>query len=179
VPDQRDALLGRVALWFAAACVVVVAATVLMFALPAVRDYLSGRPALVSYVEGDLIDLPPAVYSSTANTIFLFSQFSCRACQASKPVMAAIVADLARRPNVQVVLVTDDASPEEEQVFAVEVGIDSSHVHRTDLRGLRLRLVPTIVLADKAGKILMAREGLLTESDRTDVVRMASFDRQP
>ena len=176
--DRRDALLGRVALLFAAACVSVVAATVLMFALPAVRDYLSGRPSSIAYVEGDVIDLHRSTYGSNANTVFLFSRSSCAACQASKPVMTAIVADLARLPDVHVVLVTGGGSPEEERVFAVELGIDSSDIHPIDLTGLRVRVVPTMVLVDRTGRILMAREGRLTETDRIDIVRRASFDRQ-
>lgn len=90
-----------------------------------------------------------------------------------------MVADLARQRNVRVLLVTDDASPREEREFAGELGIDSSHIHQADLGGLHVRVVPTMVLVDRTGKILMAREGLLTEADRTDVVRMASFERQP
>jgi hypothetical protein len=173
VSGQRDSLLGRVALWLAAASVAAVAATMLVLALPALSQRLGVEGTIVAYAEGGFIDLDPSTFASTPRTLFLFSRFSCGACQASKPVMAALVVDLALRPDVQIVLVTDDAVPEEERVFARELGIDASHIHRTDLRRLRLRRVPTIVLADDTGKILMTREGRLTESDRHDVIRLS------
>ena len=174
VSDQRDALVGRVALMLAATCLVLVAATVLAFALPAVWERFTREGSPIAYAEGDFIDLEPATFRGAASTIFFFSRFSCGACQASKPVMAGIVADLGTRTGVRIVLVTGDALPDEERLFALELGIDPSHIHRTDLPRLRLRLVPTLVLADSTGKILMVREGLLTESDRLDIVRLSS-----
>ena len=172
--DQRDAFVGRVALMVAATCLVLVAATMLACPLPVVWERLRGVSPSIAYAEGDLIDLEPATYRGAARTVFFFSRFSCGACQASKPVMAGIVADLGKQPGVQIVLVTGDALPDEERLFALELGIDSSHVHQADLRRLRLRQVPTMVLADSSGKILMAREGLLTESDRLDIVRLSN-----
>ena len=173
VSDQRDAHLGRVALLLAAACAVVVAATVLALALPALWERLRGEGSSVAYSEGEVIDLDPATYRSATSTVFLFSRFSCGACEASKPVMAGIVADLMTQSGVQVVLVTGEALPEEERLFASDLGLDGSHVHHTDLRRLRLRQVPTMVLTDRSGKILMTREGRLTETDRSEVVRMS------
>ncbi len=86
--------------------------------------------------------------------------------------MAAIVADLAKRPDTHVVLVVPDAGPDEERLFALELGLDPSQVLQTDLHRLRLRQVPAMVLADKSGRILMAREGRLTETDRNDLIEM-------
>ena len=170
VSDQRDARIGRAALWFAAACVVALAATVLALAVPGLSDELRGDREPVAYTVGDRLDLDPATFTSSARTLFLFSQFSCGACQASKPTMAAMVADLANRPDTHVVLVVPDAVPEEERLFAQELGLNPSRIWRTDLRRLRLRQVPTVVLADDSGKILLAREGRLTETDRSDVL---------
>jgi hypothetical protein len=86
--------------------------------------------------------------------------------------MAAIVADLAKRPDTRVVLVVPDAVPDEERLFALELGLDPSQILETDLHRLRLRQVPTMVLADESGKILIAREGRLTETDRRDVIEI-------
>jgi len=179
--DQRDALVGRIALIFAITCGVVVAATVLMLALPAIRERVGAERVAAAYSEGDRIDLEPATYAAKSRTVFFFTRFSCGACQASKPVMAGIVADLMKRVDTQVILVTPEALPEEEQLFALELGIDRSQIYRTDLLRLRLRQVPTMVVADSSGRILMAREGLLTESDRADVVQLSGNPtaRQP
>ena len=170
VSDQRDARIGRAALWFAAACIVALAATVMALAVPGLSDELRGDRPPLAYTVGDRMDLDPARFSSSARTLFLFSRFSCGACQTSKPIMAALVAGVAKRPDVQVVLVVPDEVPDEERLFARELGLDSSHILQTDLRRLRLRQVPSMVLTDDSGRILIAREGLLTETDRDDVL---------
>ncbi len=160
-------------MWFAVASIVALAATVLALAVPGLSDQLRGDRQPVAYTVGDRLDLDPATFTSSARTLFLFSQFSCGACQASKPTMAAMVADLAERPDTQVFLVVPDAVPEEERLFATELGLAPSRILRTDLRRLRLRQVPTVVMADDSGKILLAREGRLTETDRRDVLEIA------
>jgi hypothetical protein len=169
--EQRDALVGRLALVLSIAAVTVLAATIAALALPSVWERIRAQPPAVAYVEGETIDVDPLAFRASARTVFLFSRFSCGACQASKPVMAGIVADLAERRDVRVILVTGEALPEEEQLFARDLGLAPSRVLQTDLSRLRVRQVPTMVVADAAGRILIAREGLLTESDRIDVVR--------
>jgi thioredoxin-related protein len=93
--------------------------------------------------------------------------------------MASIVADIKRRTDARVVLVTARTFPDEERSFAQELGIDPASVHQTDLQKLRVRLVPTMVLTDATGTILMAREGLLTEDDHTEVVRLVNPSGTP
>ena len=88
--------------------------------------------------------------------------------------MAGIVADVAKRAGIRVALVTPEALAEEEEKFARDLGLDPSQIYRTDLRRLRLRQVPTMVVTDHSGRILMVREGLLTESDREDVVHRST-----
>jgi hypothetical protein len=39
--------------------------------------------------------------------------------------------------------------------------------------------VPTVVVTDDTGKILMARQGLITEDDRNEVVRLVSSSKIP
>ena len=173
-PELRDAFVGRLAVLLGVAAVTVVAVTMAAIALPSVREHLLARRSPVGYVEGDTIDLDPLMYRSSPRTIFLFSRFSCGACQASKPVMAGIVADLAGRLDAQVILVTGEALPEDEHLFALEVGIELSRVVRTDLSRLRVRQVPTMVVTDRSGRMLIVREGVLTESDRVEVVRVSS-----
>jgi hypothetical protein len=172
--DKRDALVGRVALWVAATAFLALAATVIALALPSFSPRFRTTSVSRGYADGDSIDLGPATYNTNPRTVFFFTRFSCGACEASKPVMAGIVADLTKRPGVQITLVTPEALPEEEELFALELGIVPSRIHRTDLRRLRLRLVPTMVLADRSGRILMVREGRLTESDRADVLRLST-----
>ena len=175
--DTRDTIIGRVAVLVTVTTVVVVTVTVIALALPAFFERFRDQPT-PAYAVGDLIDLNPALYRSSHRTVFMFSRFSCSACQASQRVMADIVADVAKHPDARVVLVVADSSPDEERSFAGKLGLEPSQIHQTDLRTLRVRQVPTMVLADRAGRILMAREGLLTESDRIDVVRLSTAQVQ-
>ena len=118
-PEERDAFVGRLALLLGVAAVTVVAATMAALALPSVQERFLAERSPVAYVEGDTIDIDPLMYRSSPRTIFLFSRFSCGACQASKPVVAGIVADLAGRLDAQVILVTGEALPEDERLFAL------------------------------------------------------------
>lgn len=172
--DKRDALVGRIALVVAATAVIAVAATVLALALPSFSGRFRTTPVPSAYADGDSIDLEPETYNTTTRTVFFFTRSSCGACQASKPVMAGIVADVAKRAGIRVALVTPEALAEEEEKFARDLGLDPSQIYRTDLRRLRLRQVPTMVVTDHSGRILMVREGLLTESDREDVVHRST-----
>jgi hypothetical protein len=85
-------------------------------------------------------------------------------------VIAEIVSGLTRRPDVRVMMVSG-STDEHNEIFAADVGLHPSDLIRTDMSMLRLRYIPALVVADKTGQILLAREGLLTETDRNDVMR--------
>jgi hypothetical protein len=170
---RRSDLLARSTAIAAGVSVLAVIVTSLILAVPALRDRVARNGQVASYSEGDRIDLDPSSYSAADRTIFLFARSSCRACQASKSVMASLVDELRPQPSARVVLVTGLASQGENVEFGREIGIDPERMLEVDLRGLRLRYVPTVVVTDASGRIMMAREGLITESDRQDIVRAA------
>jgi hypothetical protein len=171
VSGWHDRLLRRGAALVTASCVVVLGATSVAFFVPALRE--ANTDSAVAYAAGDRIDLDPKTYASTRRTVFLFSRSSCRACQASKPTMAAIVSDLSKAPDVNVILVVQQFPPAEETSFAREVGIGTSRILGVDLRTLRLSSVPTVVVTDSSGTILFAGEGVLTNSDRSAITQAA------
>jgi hypothetical protein len=174
-PGQFDARVGTAAAVVSVLCAVLLSATGVALAVPSIRAWLSGEAGAVSYVAGELIDLESGTFDSTPYTIILFSRASCRACQQSRSVMAALVSDVAGRSDVKVMLAVDvvgSGQLAEEEAFAREIGLDRSRLFQVETAGLRLRYVPTAVLTDATGKILLAREGLLTETDRVDVTRL-------
>jgi thioredoxin-related protein len=177
--NQRDALVGRIAVVVTLLTGLVVTATALALAFPVLGERFRARPAAVAYFSGDVIDVDPSTYSSASRTVFFFSRYSCGGCQASKNVMASIARDIKQRAGAHVVLVTARTFPVEERSFALELGIDPASVYQTDLQKLRVRLVPTMVLTDTSGKILMAREGLITENDRAEIVRLVNPSGTP
>lgn len=86
--------------------------------------------------------------------------------------MASLIADIELRPDVQAYFVAGNALVENERLFAAEIGVAASHLIQVSHRELRLRLVPTLVLVDQDGRILLSREGIVTESDRNDVIAL-------
>ena len=170
--STRDAVISRAAVVVVGMCVVTLGVTLLALATPSFRGSLGGG-LVRGYVEGDVLYVDSAAYASARRTVVFFARYSCSACQASQSTMSAIVAEVAARPDVRVVMVTGLAQQEQELAFAAGIGIDSSRVLQLEMRNLRLRYVPAAVVTDATGRILLAREGLLTESDRTDIVLAA------
>jgi hypothetical protein len=169
---QRDAKLARAATTLAFVCLAVLGTTTLVLVLPSVRSWLRADASAAGYRPGDRIELAASTYQGAPRTLFIFSRFSCGACQSSKPVIASLISDLTEHSQVRTVLVTPDAVPEEEDRFAREVGADARRLIRTDLTKLNLRMVPTAVLADSEGRVLKVHEGILTEEARTEILAM-------
>jgi hypothetical protein len=143
-------------------------------AVPAVIARLGWNSAAPpSYVPGEKIDLDSGVYAASTRTLVFFSRAGCSACQASQPAMAAITADLAKLPDVRVVMVTPPAFSQDEQLFARSVGINETRLFPVESKRLRIRHIPAYVMVDASGTVLLTREGRVTETDREAIVRFA------
>lgn len=173
--SSRDSILGRIAAGVSVGCVLLLAATIGVAWIPDLGGRLDWQSG-TRYSAGQQLDLDAAVFAASPRTVFFFSRSSCRACQASKPVMEAIVRDVSHRAGVRVVLVTGATRTDvqAERTFALEIGLDQSQLLQIELGTLRLRNVPAVVLTDATGSILMVREGLLTENDRSEIVRIVT-----
>ncbi len=166
-----EGLISRIAsiiIWTSSLAVVL---TVGALAVPGVRDSFDANTP-PSYTIGDVIDVDREAYRHSWRTVLIFSRASCSACRASQPVMAKLVGDLSGRAGVRVSMVTGFTEHQEDRRFAESVGVDAAAIFQTDFRTLRLRYVPAVVVIDSAGRILMAKQGLLTETDRQDIVDM-------
>jgi hypothetical protein len=122
------------------------------------------------YPIGGTTDLPEALYRSAPLTLVIVSRSSCGACQDAKPFFATLVSELKRARDSQTLLLTEQPAGEE-RVFAVDVGIPEDHVRSMDLRGLRVRRVPTLLLVDASGGIRFVKEGAPKAAEQEDWLR--------
>jgi hypothetical protein len=59
---------------------------------------------------------------------------------------------------------------EADRAFARDVGIEAARLIQTDMQNLRLRYVPAVVMIDATGTVLWSREGVLTETERSEIL---------
>ena len=169
---SSERLFGRFAVVLVLACVTVVAATVLAARSPAVRTYFGLRPP-PAYAVGASIDLPDRLYRSSPHTLFIFVRSSCAACQAAKPVLAALAPRLRQTPT-DIVMIISGAHAGDEAVYAHDLGVDAAHLVALDLSGLRVKLLPTVVLVNRSGQVLYSVEGVPTAVDQQRFLQAAA-----
>jgi hypothetical protein len=154
--------LQRIATAVAAvAAAVVVLSTALWLGRPLLVRLGVLAPA-VAYAVGDRFDGPATVYARHDRTLVIVATSACGACQAAKPALSTL-AEEARRRGAGVVLVAP-AGPGE-RAFARDVGLADSLVE-LDVRRLRVTRVPALMLVDRLGTVLLAREGIDVEAVR-------------
>lgn len=175
--DSSNPRILRVANWSVALCVAAVAATLCAAAAPLIARRLGwatpAKPA-PSYVAGDLIDVPASVYNTTGKTLIVFSASNCGACQRAVPLFAEITAQIRRMKNTKVAMVTRDLSgAEDEYTVGRQMGIDRGDVHPMNLSSLRLKQIPTTLVVDQSGRILLAAEGIPSDEVRAAILSSA------
>ena len=152
--------MRRASLAIGIACAVVLLGTAAALARPGLGARLGwAKPGAASYAVGTYVDLEPAFYQGKT-TVVLFSRANCEACRRSKATLAAIVADVAKRSDVQVTFVTPTTSDQEETDFARDIGVPPSRHLAIDLSTLRLKHVPALVLVDERGTVILAHDGV-------------------
>ncbi len=165
-------MIGKAALAVVILCVAVIVGTLGVLAMPAARAMLGSGPArTASYAVGTRIDVAPAVYESSEQTLIVFARYDCPAGQAAKRTLADLVSGAAKRPNLSVRLVTKAEFWPEELGFAREIGIPERDVVSADLRHLQLRVVPSLVLVDRKGVVIYALDGAPTSGDRDALLK--------
>jgi hypothetical protein len=152
-----EGLLGRLASVLVVACVLTVAATGVAIAVPQLRERLK-TPEAPAYVVGQHVDLPASVYGGSPYTLLILARSNCGACQRAAPLFAALIADLKSRSDIGVRLVTRRVRSDELR-YAAAIGLDEANVVLTDLTSLRVERVPTLLLVDRGGRVLLAHEG--------------------
>jgi hypothetical protein len=168
--ESRDRNIRRLAIGAALAAVSVVVATVgAMFIVDARHANAAATP---SYVAGDTIDVPAEFYTGQPSTVLIFASGSCGACLRARPVLASLVAAL-QDTAAKAVMVTGTEQPRAQDEYARAILVDPAHVRRAPLSGLRVRVVPTVVVVDEGGAVLYAHEGLPDDAVKSHAVEAA------
>jgi len=172
---QADRLLRRAATAVTIGCVMVVAGSALVMAVPALRDrWGQSPPGNAGYRVGERIDLPATTHESFPLTLLLFTRTGCGACQAAKPALASLVAGLRDRPSIRTLMIVREGSEPEEREYIRAIGLDEDRLVGVDFRNLRLRRVPTMVLVDRDGKVRYSLEGAPTAPKQEELIRIAT-----
>jgi len=162
-------VIGRIAIAVAVSCLALVTLTAVAVARPDFRDALGLGPAPAYVVRGH-IDVPPAVYASSPYTIVLFARSTCPVCRQSVPSFIRLV-EKSKAAGVQVRLLSVAPVAEDELAYAKAIGLDTTEVVGADLKALRVKRVPTVVLVNSQGEIQYAREGATPTMELEDFVR--------
>jgi len=171
----RESLVRRFAVGVALASAMLVTATAIAVARPAIRARLGFTAA--AYAAAQHVDLPSDVYDSSPYTLILFARSTCPACQRSSLLFKQLVAE-ANTVGVASRLVSGVPVAAEEMAYARGLGLTQEEVVGVDLQKLRVRLVPTIVLVDRRGEIHYAWEGAVPVGQQADLLRrMTSLSR--
>jgi hypothetical protein len=156
---RLEDIAGRAAVAVSALCAAAVLLTAGVLFTPALRERIGLAPA-AAYAAGAMIDVPRSVYAGSAHTVVLFARYDCRACQRATPYLAAVVAGAGRAPGTRIVMVARPGHRDAEIAYARQIGLHESSLMFVDVKGLRLRTVPTVVLVDQRGVVQYAFEGL-------------------
>lgn len=171
--------VGRAALFAAIGCIVLVAVTVGVLAMPAARSRLGLAPArTVSYAVGGRIDVPSSVYDASPLTVVLFARSTCAACQRSRLLFAKAATELAADSSVQFAMMTTSANRPGDVEYARAIGLDERRLIALDNARLRLKLVPTLVLVDRQGQVHYSHEGVPSPGDIDELVRTVGLLNQ-
>jgi thioredoxin-related protein len=164
----RGERLARVAIALAVAAVAIVGATAILIARPDLRARFG--LAREAYAVDQVVDVPHAIYDSSSYTLLIFARSTCEVCQRSAGFLRRLAGETAVAGGT-VRLVSSTPVVESELAFARGLGLVDGQVAPVDLRTLRLRRVPTIVLVDRHGAIHYALEGAVPASDQEDVIK--------
>jgi hypothetical protein len=160
--------LARGAIALAAAAVAVVGVTATLVARPDLRARMGLAPE--AYAVNQVVDVPHAIYDSSSYTLLIFARSTCEVCQRSSGFLRRLAAE-ASTAGVNVRLVSSTPVVGSELAFARVLGLGDAQVAPVDLKTVRLRRVPTIVLVDRSGEIHYARESAVPPSEQEDVIK--------
>jgi len=112
---------------------------------------------------GQLVDTGD-IYSTSAFTVVLFVRSSCGASVASVPNFRAIAQLVEVSPTTRIVVVPTETWSEEAAAFVGEMGLSEANVRMLDVARLKVKVVPTMLVVDRAGRIRLVQEGISSES---------------
>jgi hypothetical protein len=151
---------AQVATWLTIAAILLVGGTIALVLSPSLRASLGFR-ASAGYSIGEVVDLPPSWLSTSGFTAVLFLRHSCPSCQAASPHLQHLIRQ-ARTGSVSVIAVIGHSAASQDREFARDLGVPDQQVREADVRRLRVRTVPTLLLVAPGGQIVQLVEGLVT-----------------
>ena len=157
--SEVNGLVHRLATWTNVVLIILFLVTVGLVLYPTMAGAVatSAPPAAPAYEAGSTIDTPAEWHEGSAFTLVLFAQAACGACQRARPFLKEIVDEFGA--DVPVVLVSPGADLGAENRFAESIGLPAATVRRAP-SAVRARVTPTLVLVDRAGKVIQAWEGV-------------------
>lgn len=175
-----DRIVRRASSIAAVTLLVLVTGTVVVLLVPALRGLVSRTPAPDAvYPVGTLIDLPAALYASNDRTLLIFGRSSCVGCQRAKPLFRAAASQVRGYDRWAVHLISTGHLPEDEESYRAELDANIP-MQLVDAATLRLRRVPSLIVVDTAGTVLMSREGIVYSPDVAQAIlaEIAQADRK-
>jgi thioredoxin-related protein len=164
VSQPADRLVRHVSIAASAGLALMLVATIGYIAWPRVAAAIGFKPtaAPAPYAEGDQVDVPAAWYSTADTTLIVFARASCAACEKAQPFLATLVAHA--DASGAAVMAHPPGMDEEDRQFARSLGVADDKVMVVGA-GLKVRATPTILIVNRAGRILGAWDGA-GEDDR-------------
>jgi hypothetical protein len=161
-----DRVVNHLCTGLIVACVGVLGVTASLLAVPQWRAHFveAEHP---SYGVGTRIDVPDRLYNGGDRTLLMFAHGNCAAAVKAQPQLRQLVAAFIAQTGGRVVLIVPN---EQEQAadnvaFAAAVGVELGALYSADFRSLRLRVVPTAVMLDRTGRVLLSQEGFVSDAD--------------
>jgi glutaredoxin len=128
--------------------------------VPALRARFGIAPESPSaYSPGQLIDLPTHFYREARYTVIIFARASCPACERAKPFLTRLVNAAHVDKDADVRLIMSSTGARELAEFAAAIGIRVSAATEKPAN-IRLHSVPTVVVVDQDGTVVLAHEGV-------------------
>ena len=89
----------------------------------------------------------------------------------AKPTFARVAAQIRRTSSANVVVITGSARHADEVAYTRDLGLEESQLVSLNFNGLRLRVVPTLVLVDGHGQVHYSSEGVISSAQQEDLLR--------
>jgi len=124
-------------------------------------------PRPPAYQAGEIVDVPAAWYSKADTTLVLFARASCGACEKAKPFLTKVVGIMNAKGAA--VMAHPALTEVEDKQFAKSLGVNAPNVVVVTDK-LKVQATPTLLLVNRAGKILNAWEGVGKENEQAAIL---------
>lgn len=119
------------------------------------------------YHVGEIVDVSRAVYSENERTAIVFAEEGCGACQEATPVIGRLTTLVTEHTASLVAVLSNGPSDDQHAPLFEALRNRGARVLARSSWSLktptRLEFVPTILVVDRAGRILFARVGVPSE----------------